>query len=229
MAKPSGATCNLDCDYCFFLSKEMLYPGSRFRMAEELQERYLRSCWRPTRACRRSSWRGRAASPRSWASTSSAARWSSSSSTSSRARRSCNTIQTNGTLLDRRVGRVPRGARLPGGHLHRRAARHPRPLPRGQGRQADLRPGDGAGLEVLRRHKVDYNILTTVHAANEARGREVYRFLRDECGRLVHAVHPHRGARHARDAGRGERGLGRRAASSGRSTCWTAASSRTAP
>ena len=42
MAKPTGATCNLDCDYCFFLSKEMLYPGSRFRMAEELQETYLR-------------------------------------------------------------------------------------------------------------------------------------------------------------------------------------------
>jgi len=42
MAKPSGATCNLDCDYCFFLSKEMLYPGSRFRMAQDLQETYLR-------------------------------------------------------------------------------------------------------------------------------------------------------------------------------------------
>src|SRR3954465_14269732 len=38
MAKPTGAICNLDCEYCFFLSKEMLYPGSRFRMAEELQE-----------------------------------------------------------------------------------------------------------------------------------------------------------------------------------------------
>ena len=42
MAKPTGATCNLDCDYCFFLSKEMLYPGSRFRMAEDLLELYLR-------------------------------------------------------------------------------------------------------------------------------------------------------------------------------------------
>lgn len=38
------------------------------------------------------------------------------------------------------------------------------------------------GLDVLRRHGVDYNVLTTVHAANEDRGREVYRFLRDECG-----------------------------------------------
>ena len=31
LAKPTGATCNLDCTYCFFLSKELLYPGSRFR------------------------------------------------------------------------------------------------------------------------------------------------------------------------------------------------------
>ena len=42
MAKPTGATCNLDCEYCFFLSKEMLYPGSRFRMAQDLQETYIR-------------------------------------------------------------------------------------------------------------------------------------------------------------------------------------------
>jgi len=42
MAKPTGAICYLDCEYCFFLSKEMLYPGSRFRMAEELQEIYIR-------------------------------------------------------------------------------------------------------------------------------------------------------------------------------------------
>ena len=42
LAKPTGATCNLDCSYCFFLSKEMLYPGSRFRMADELLETYIR-------------------------------------------------------------------------------------------------------------------------------------------------------------------------------------------
>src|SRR5262249_16886137 len=42
LAKPTGAVCNLDCAYCFFPSKEMLYPGSRFRMADELLEIYLR-------------------------------------------------------------------------------------------------------------------------------------------------------------------------------------------
>jgi len=42
LAKPTGAICNLDCEYCFFLSKEMLYPGSRFRMADDLLETYIR-------------------------------------------------------------------------------------------------------------------------------------------------------------------------------------------
>jgi uncharacterized protein len=42
LAKPTGAVCNLDCTYCFFLSKEALYPGSRFRMADDLLEQYIR-------------------------------------------------------------------------------------------------------------------------------------------------------------------------------------------
>jgi serine-type anaerobic sulfatase-maturating enzyme len=42
LAKPTGAICNLDCKYCFFLSKEMLYPGDRFRMSEELLDTYIR-------------------------------------------------------------------------------------------------------------------------------------------------------------------------------------------
>jgi uncharacterized protein len=33
---------------------------------------------------------------------------------------------------------------------------------------------------LLRKHKVDFNILATVHAANQAHPLEVYRFLRDE-------------------------------------------------
>ena len=38
------------------------------------------------------------------------------------------------------------------------------------------------GLDVLKAHEVDWNVLTTMHAANGDQGREVYRFLRDECG-----------------------------------------------
>jgi uncharacterized protein len=42
LAKPTGAVCNLDCTYCFFLSKESLYPGSDFRMHDDLLETYIR-------------------------------------------------------------------------------------------------------------------------------------------------------------------------------------------
>ena len=33
LAKPSGSTCNLDCTYCIFLSKEALYPHGDSRMS----------------------------------------------------------------------------------------------------------------------------------------------------------------------------------------------------
>ena len=42
MAKPTGSACNLNCDYCFFLKKEKLYPGSSFRMSDEVHEAYIR-------------------------------------------------------------------------------------------------------------------------------------------------------------------------------------------
>ena len=42
MAKPTGSACNLNCDYCFFLKKESLYPGSSFRMSDEVHEAYIR-------------------------------------------------------------------------------------------------------------------------------------------------------------------------------------------
>ena len=37
------------------------------------------------------------------------------------------------------------------------------------------------GLAALQKHGVEYNILTTLHRANAAYPREVYRFLRDDC------------------------------------------------
>ncbi len=42
LGKPTGATCNLDCQYCFFLPKETLYRGSRFRVSGYLLEEYIR-------------------------------------------------------------------------------------------------------------------------------------------------------------------------------------------
>lgn len=42
MAKPCGASCNLNCDYCYYLEKTKLYPGtSDFRISDELLEKFI--------------------------------------------------------------------------------------------------------------------------------------------------------------------------------------------
>jgi uncharacterized protein len=42
MAKPGGSRCNLSCHYCFYLRTGDLYPGSRFRMSDNVLEEYTR-------------------------------------------------------------------------------------------------------------------------------------------------------------------------------------------
>ena len=43
MAKPIGPVCNLDCDYCYYLSKEeLLSTDSSWRMSDEMLERFIR-------------------------------------------------------------------------------------------------------------------------------------------------------------------------------------------
>lgn len=43
VAKPIGPICNLDCTYCFYLDKEQLYPGKNdFRMSDEVLESFIR-------------------------------------------------------------------------------------------------------------------------------------------------------------------------------------------
>ncbi len=42
MAKPSGPSCNLRCNYCFYTEKESLYGNAdRFRMSEEVLESFI--------------------------------------------------------------------------------------------------------------------------------------------------------------------------------------------
>ncbi len=189
LSKQTGAVCNLDCSYCFFLSKEMLYPGSRFRMADELLETYIRQlieahsrvpevtiAWQggePTlmgvEFFRRSvELAGKYLKP---------------------GQRAAHTIQTNGVLLDdewavffRENGFLV-GISIDGPREMHDAYRVDKG---GKGTFDRVK----AGLAVLRKHGVEYNTLTTLHAANADSPVEVYRFLRDECGSRFHQYIP---------------------------------------
>ena len=181
LAKPTGAICNLDCTYCFFLSKEMLYPGSRFRMADDLLETYLRQL---IEAHARSpevtvAWQGGEPTMMGLEF------FRRSVELAERYRlphqRIAYSIQTNGTLLDDEWAEFFRE----NGFLVGLSIDGPREI---HDTYRVDKGGKGSfdrvmnGLGYLRRGGVDWNALTTIHAANEHRGRDVYRFLRDECG-----------------------------------------------
>jgi uncharacterized protein len=180
LAKPTGAICNLDCTYCFFLSKEMLYPGSRFRMADDLLETYVRQL---IEAHARApevmiAWQG--GEPTLMGldfyrrSVELAAHYA------RPGQRILYTIQTNGTLLDDEWGAFFKANDfLVGLSIDGPREVHDTYRVDKGGKPTFDRVMEG--LRTLQRAGVDWNALTTVHSANEALGREVYRFLRDEC------------------------------------------------
>ncbi|HEX7119267.1 MAG TPA: anaerobic sulfatase maturase [Longimicrobiales bacterium] len=180
LAKPTGAICNLACRYCFFLSKETLYPGSRFRMSDEMLETYIRQLIESHRTPEVTiAWQGGEPTLMGL----------------DFFRRSIeleqkyrkpgmtirNTIQTNGTLLDDEWCAFFRehdflvGISIDG----------PRRLHDAYRVNKGGRPTFDQvmrGLGHLQKHGVEYNVLTTIHAANADHPLEVYRFLRDEAG-----------------------------------------------
>ena len=181
LAKPTGAVCNLDCTYCFFLSKEMLYPGSRFRMADDLLELHLKQLIQSHArspevdggvAGRRTHDDGRGFLPPLGGT-------GEPDEAPSSAGRLLDPNQWNPDR--RRVGRSsPKHAFLVGLSIDGPREMHDTFRVDKGGKGSFDRVMEG--LAALQRHDVEWNALTTVHAANQDRGREVYRFLRDECG-----------------------------------------------
>jgi len=181
LAKPTGAQCNLDCDYCFFLSKELLYPDSRFRMTDETLERYLRQLIEAHAGVPEVTIAWQGGEPTLMGpgffrrSVEIAARHL------EPGQRALHTIQTNGTLID------DEWARLFAEHdfLVGISIDGPREV---HDAYRVTKGGRGSfdkvmrGLGCLRDAGVEFNALTTIHHANAGRGLEVYRFLRDECG-----------------------------------------------
>lgn len=177
MTKPIGPVCNLDCKYCFYLEKARLYPGnSRWRMSDALLEDYVRQYIEaqdvPTISF---AWQG---GEPTLLGVSFFQRVVELQRRYADGKQVTNALQTNGTLLDDEWCAFLAGNRfLVGLSLDGPQDLHDayRVDPRG-------RPTFDAvmrGLETLKRHGVEFNLLTVVNRLNSRRSLEVYRFLRE--------------------------------------------------
>ncbi len=179
LAKPVGAACNLDCAYCFFLSKEVLWDGDQ-RMDDRVLRRFLEAYLdaQPDGDVA-VGWQGGEPTLRGLPFFREAVRLT--DELRRPGQRVQHAIQTNGTLLDDEWGAflAEKGV-LVGLSLDGPAALHDvhRVNRSGRGSHAQA----VRGWEVLRRHGVDTNILCTVNAANQSRPLEVYRHFRDDLG-----------------------------------------------
>jgi len=180
LAKPTGAICNLDCEYCFFLDKELLYPGSKFRMNDEMLERYIRQLIEAHQVDQVTvAWQGGEPTLMGLDF------YRRAMELEEKYRRPgmtfLNTMQTNGTLLDDEwcaffkqnnfligisidgprelhdVYRVDKGGKPTFDRVMR-------------------------GIRLLQKHEVEFNILTTVNRVNGDHPLAVYHFIRDEIG-----------------------------------------------
>ena len=180
LGKPTGAICNLGCSYCFFLDKEALYEGDRFRMSDEMLETYIRSLIDSHKAPQVTvAWQGGEPTLMGLDF------YRTTIELEERYREPgmtfLNTLQTNGTLLtddwceffaehDFLIGISIDGPR----ELHDAY----RVTKRGECTFDKLM----RGLRLLQKHDVEYNILTTVNRLNGDYPLQVYRFLRDDAG-----------------------------------------------
>ncbi len=180
MAKPRGSICNLRCEYCYFLSKTAMYPESRFHMSDEVLEDFTSQYISAQRVPQTNfGWQGgeptllgiefyekavelqREIAPDGMQVT--------------------NALQTNGTLLDDDWCKfLKKNDFLVGISIDGPRDIHDRYRVDGGGNPTFDRVM--TGLELLKKHQVEFNVLTTVHAGNEAHGLEVYRFLREQLG-----------------------------------------------
>jgi len=180
MAKPTGAQCNLKCDYCFFLEKERLYPGSDFRMSDGTMEAYLRQTIEAHRVPEVTiAWQGGEPTLRGLDFYRRAVAVE--RAVAHPGIRVENTLQTNGVLLDDAwcaflaENRFLVGISLDGPrHLHD-AYRHDRG-------GSPVFDRVVAAVQRMQRHGVEFNVLCTVNAENSRHPIDVYRFFRDELG-----------------------------------------------
>ena len=180
MVKPRGAICNLGCEYCYYLPKEELYPGSNFRMSKVLLEKFTRQ-YLDAHLSREVTfmWQGGEPTLMGLDFFRLAVEYQ------RRHRRpgQCiqNALQCNGTILnDEWCSFFKENDFLIGISLDGPPELHNQCRKDKGGKPTFDRVMHG--LRVLKKHQVDVNVLACISAANVSHPLEVYHYLRDQVG-----------------------------------------------
>ncbi|RPJ45450.1 MAG: anaerobic sulfatase maturase, partial [Chloroflexi bacterium] len=178
MVKPRGAICNLACQYCFYLKKEQLYPDGNFRMSEDLLEDYTRQYIEAQGVPEVTfAWQGGEPTLMGLDFFRKAVELQEKYRLPGM--KVINAFQTNGILLDAAWC----------GFFHDKGFLIGLSIDGPRGLHDTYRVDHGGqptfervmrAARLLREHRVEFNTLTCVSAANVTHGLEVYAFLRDE-------------------------------------------------
>ena len=177
MTKPIGPVCNLDCQYCFYLEKEKLFPdNNNFKMREDVLETYIQRFIASQSSPEITfAWQG---GEPTLLGVPYFRRIVELQKKHADGKNIHNAIQTNGTLLDDEwceflsnhgflVGLSIDGP----AHLHDayRVDKNKQPT-----FDRVMR-----GLALLKKHSTEFNTLTVVNALNSRKPLEIYRFLKE--------------------------------------------------
>lgn len=189
MAKPTGAICNLDCEYCFFLSKEELYPGSGFRMPPDVHEAYVAQLLAAQRGAEEVVFAFQGGEPTLMGIDFFARTLELQRRHAAPGQPILNTLQTNATLIDDEwAAFLAKHGFLVGVSIDGPRDMHDAFRVDKGGKPTFDRVI--SGLDALKRHGVEWNALVTINAANGDHGREVYTYLRDELGAVFMQLIP---------------------------------------
>ena len=179
LANPAGPLCNLACDYCFYLEKTALFPDAgSFRMGEETLEAFVRQYFEsqpPECGEVNLAWQGGEPLLRGIDFFRQAVRLA--QQYARPGQRVNHSLQTNGLLLDDEWCRLLKEHNfLVGISIDGPAAMHDKHRRDRKGAATFARTM--LGLDALKRHQVDFNVLTVVNADNGDHAQAVYDFLK---------------------------------------------------
>lgn len=201
MTKPSGAHCNLACDYCYYLEKQKLYQnGEKHVMSDQLTEVFVREYIQSQFGREVNfTWHGGEPMIRPLSYYKKVVRWQ---RQYAEGKTILNCLQTNGTLLTPEWCRFLHdegwlvGISIDGPQNMHDAYRMKR-------NGAPTWEKVMQGIEMLDRYEVEWNAMAVVNDITAARPLEFYRFFRDEleCRYLqftpvVERIHRHQDGRH---------------------------------